>query len=203
MPKNNKRQRTSYNNSNNNSSSSTDKDYIRRLEQILEKVTEERDVLKTEHNDLMTENKSLKTELKYVKLSLLMKNDKVDELEKEKMALESDNSKCHSYIKKLKTDVECCVQSEDTAREEVREKEKKLKESKGKFRSARMDCRKLKDIAKDKGERIEFLMNGPNTSRIYQVEKMEEEKKETEKYHQFLWQMIRKTDAEIERLSTR
>ncbi|KAI8983143.1 hypothetical protein BDB01DRAFT_850966 [Pilobolus umbonatus] len=209
MTRNNKRQRTSYNSNSNNNSSSTDKEYIQRLEQMLQKVTEERDLLREENNNLVTENKSLKIELKYTKLSLVVKKDKVEELEKEKMALETDNSKCHSYIKKLKTDVECFVQLEDTAREEVRGKEKKLKESRGKFKSIRMDCQKLKDIIKDKDERIEFLMNGPNPSRGLmlslgdQVEKMENEKKETDKYHQFLWEVLRKKDAEIERLTTR
>ncbi|KAI8978528.1 hypothetical protein BDB01DRAFT_837178 [Pilobolus umbonatus] len=224
MPSHNKRQRTSSNTYThiNNAHTNTAKDKeILRLKQLLGEVSAERDQLKKENLNLKCTNTSLKKELISVKLSIIARDDKVAfaqdkvaEVEQEKEALEAKNLKCRSYIKKLKTDVEVFVQLEDAARAEVKKKEERVKHFNSKFKSVRMDARKLQDIIKEKDERIDHLMGTVNPSKSPdclivmlilgdEVERLNKEKVETTKYHNYLWEVIRKKNDEINRLSNK
>ncbi|KAI8978559.1 hypothetical protein BDB01DRAFT_837201 [Pilobolus umbonatus] len=175
---------------------------IRRLKQLLGEVSAERDELKKENWDLKSKNTLLKKEMASAKLSIIARDDKVvfaqkkvAEVEEEKEALLAKNHKCKSYINKLKAEVEVYVELGDCAREEVQRREERVKHYHSKFKSARMDARKLQDIIKDKDERIAHLMDTVNPSKALmlilgdEVERLNKEKEETTKYHDYLWEL--------------
>ncbi|KAI8978557.1 hypothetical protein BDB01DRAFT_852288 [Pilobolus umbonatus] len=211
-----KRQRNNNKKYTNINNTNTEEDEeIRRLKQLLGEVSAERDELKKENWDLKSESTSLKKELASVKLSLVARDDKVAfanekvvKIEQEKEALEAKNHKCRSYINKLKAEVEVYVELGDCAREEVQRKEGRVKQFNSKYKSARMDARKLQGVIKEKDERITHLMSEVNPSKTLmlilgdEVERLNEEKKESNKYHDYLWKMIRKKDEEIDLLKS-
>ncbi|KAI8978555.1 hypothetical protein BDB01DRAFT_852282 [Pilobolus umbonatus] len=200
---------------NNNTNTSTEKDEeILRLKQLLGEVVAERDQLKKDNLELKSTNTSLKNKLASARLSIIARDDKVAfaqekvaEIEQEKEALEAKNHKCRSYINKLKAEVEVYVELGDCAREEVQRKEGKVKQFNSKYKSARMDARKLQDTIKEKDERIAHLMGTENPSKALmlilgdEVERLNNKKDETNKYHAYLWEVIKKKNNEIDRLS--